>query len=695
MREALGANYDTWMDQYQRELRAFGEEAARTAPAGPEGLGGPRVIVPIVVHIIHTNGGDNISDDQVYDAIRITNEVFQQRDPDTIQVIPYFVPRIGNANIEFRLARLDPQGNCTTGITRHVSGLTNSAGENVKSLPGARWAPQRYLNVWVVENIASGAAGYSYLPCGVGPSQEGIVILNDYFGSIGRAPNSQYNKKSFAHEVGHYLGLPHTWGRTNEPGVAANCQDDDGVSDTPNTIGYSFVCNTMALSCPGSLDPISNVQNIMDYAGCPAMFTTGQATLMNAGIRTNFSCRAQLSSLASLQLAGVADGQNVGPCAPIAYLTATGANREAATQLLCAGESMGFQGEAYNIAPGTPVQFQWRFPGGLPTTSTVANPTITYPTPGVYDVTLVASNAAGTDSTIATGYIRVQDVTRGLSTPDVETFDNPQFALSTDTTTTRWQATPSAGNGRWQYTSSAAAQGTGSAVLPLRNTVSGQEYDLVSPNIVLSTTLARPYVYFKRAYARANPTSDDRLTISYSLTCGQSWITRGGASIRSAAQLETAPPVGGLYAPISSHWRQDSVLLSTGTLAAGAHLMLRFRATSDRGSAMYIDDIRIGGRITGLGAEAAAAGFVLTMYPNPATAGEAQVRVTTGPASGATLRVYDATGRLMGRPITVAAATADRAVALQTATGALAPGVYVVELTTAAGARLTQRALIY
>jgi hypothetical protein len=219
---------------------------------------------------------------------------------------------------------------------------------------------------------------------------------------------------------------------------------------------------------------------------------------------------------------------------------------------------------------------------------------------------------------------------------------------------------------------------------------------LVSPNIVISSTLTRPYLYFKRAYARTNTTSDDRLTVSFSTNCGQSWVTRGGATIRSATQLATGNPTGGLYVPLASHWRQDSMLISTTPLQAGSHVMIRFRATSDRGSALYIDDIRIGrSGITGLADDARAAGFALTMFPNPATAAEAQVRVTTGATSGGTLRVYDATGRIIGRTITIAAATADREVVLQSATGALAPGVYVVELTTADGARLTQRALIY
>ncbi len=697
MREALGAGYDQWWAGYKQQLADIQHTAARPPGSPPAG---PRLIVPVVVHIIHTNGNDNISDAQVYDAIRITNEVFQELDPDSSQVIPYFKPRIGNANIEFRLARLDPQGNCTTGITRHVSNLTNSAGENVKALPGARWTPQRYLNVWVVENIASGAAGYSYLPCGVGPSQEGIVILNDYFGSIGRAPGSQYNAKSFPHEVGHYLGLPHTWGRTNTPGLSTNCSDDDGITDTPNTVGYSFVCNTNSPACPGDPDLYSNVQNVMDYAGCPAMFTQGQATVMNRGIVSAFACRTLLGSAANATATGTATGQVIAPCLPVAALTAVGGTSSEPVQRVCTGDSVRFRGEAYNLAPGETVSFRWRFPGGQPATSTSQTPTVTYPTPGLYNVILAATSAGGTDSVVQAGYVRVMSTTGGLTTPSVETFDNPQFPLNPADPLKNWDVVPVSGPGSisWEYTGAAATQGTGSVRLRLPSTVIDREYDLVSPNIVLATSIQRPYLYFKRAYARRNAMNEDRMTISVSFDCGRSWITRGSSAIRSATQLATGPTSGATFVPTASQWRADSMLISSGTLAAGSHVMVRFRVTSDRGNVLYLDDLLVKSPIpTGLAADQAGTRAALNIYPNPTTDGDAAVRVTTGTTGTATLRVYDAAGRLLGRAVTVPTTAVGQAteVSLRSVAGALRGGVYVVELTTADGFRLTQRALVY
>ncbi len=692
MREALGAGYDQWWAGYRAELQAI------TAQRSPPGSGpvGPRLIVPVVVHIIHTNGADNISDAQVYDAIRITNEVYSELDPDTAQVIPYFKPRIGNANIEFRLARLDPNGNCTTGITRHYSALTNSASDNVKDLPGARWTPQRYLNVWVVANIASGSAGYSYFPCGVGPLMEGIVVLNSYFGSIGRAPGSQYNAKTFPHEVGHYLGLPHTWGRTNNAGLPGNCADDDGIYDTPNTIGYQFNCNVNAPACPGDSSLYSNVQNVMDYAGCPAMFTQGQARVMNRGIASRFACRTILGSVANQTVTGVADGQVLPACLPIASLTAIGSSGQQPVQRLCAGDSLGFRGEVYNLPPGTPVTWQWRFPGGLSRSSTSQTPVVTYPTPGLYSVSLTVTAASGADSVVQTNYVRVMSTTAGLTTPQVETFDDPQFPVNSTDAAKNWDVEPATGT-TWAYTDLAAFQGTGSVRLRLSNTPVGNEYDLISPNIIAATSLQRPYLYFERAYARRIATQNDRLTMSVSFDCGRTWITRGGGSTRSADQLQTGATTGTPFVPTPSEWRSDSLLITSGSLAAGDRVMVRFRVLSDRGNAIYLDNLRIGSRITGLAAETARAGVALVVYPNPSD-GNAQLRVSTGTAgAGATLRLYDATGRLLGRPYAVAATGAGRAseVALRAVAGPLAAGVYVVELTTADGARLTQRAFVY
>jgi hypothetical protein len=95
-------------------------------------------------------------------------------------------------DIEFKLARIDPSGNCTEGVTRTFSNLTDGGNDAVKSL--VRWDYRKYLNIWVVKNIQEINAepgqttlGYAYLPYSTRADIDGIVIMSSYVGSIGSA----------------------------------------------------------------------------------------------------------------------------------------------------------------------------------------------------------------------------------------------------------------------------------------------------------------------------------------------------------------------------------------------------------------------------------------------------------------------------------------------------------------------------
>ena len=212
--------------------------------------------------------------------MEIINRDFNKLNPDTASVTDEFQNIIANVGVEFKLAQKDPNGNCTKGITRSYSELTNNAGENVKDF--IKWDPSKYLNVWVVSNIEIGAGGYSYYP-GEAPNNDanaGIVVLASQFGSIGESNGNNSSNRTLTHEIGHYLSLNHTWGNSNDNNIQDNCYDDDGIADTPLTIGTNSSCNLNQESC-GSLD---NVQNYMDYASCPKMFTVGQGAAIRAAL---------------------------------------------------------------------------------------------------------------------------------------------------------------------------------------------------------------------------------------------------------------------------------------------------------------------------------------------------------------------------------------------------------------------------
>ena len=354
------------------------------------------LIIPVVIHIIHDNGPENISFAQIQDAMRILNEDFNFRSSDTNQILNTFRPLAANCRVEFRLARLDPQGNCTNGFTRTQSTLTLSAGDNVKNL--ARWPSNRYLNVWVVRNIESGAGAYAYLPGTTSAANDGIVIRASQFGSIGASSNNNFAARTFTHEVGHYLGLRHTWGPTNEPGIATNCNFDDGIQDTPNTVGISNQgCNKNFTSCNGIL---ANVENYMDYSSCGRMFTEGQKAVMRAVLASSVSSRNNLGLLSNRLLTGTNNGYTAVPCAPRVDFSAN-------IQSICEGGSINFTGFITNGPEDPMFTYSWEFEGGTPATSNLRSPQVTYAAAGNFSVKLRVFGPGGQDSLERNSFIEV------------------------------------------------------------------------------------------------------------------------------------------------------------------------------------------------------------------------------------------------------------------------------------------------
>jgi hypothetical protein len=237
-------------------------------------------VIPIVFHVIHNNGPENIPDSLIIAAVAETNLRLQNS-------APYYDSSGHDIQIQLCLASIDERGNASTGIDRYVSAYTNLFSTNSLSDIGmknlSRWSPHLYLNVWVVNSLAgpfSGAGGFSNYPSNAGQGTDGIVL--------------QYlsvNGTVLSHEIGHYLGLYHTFngGCTNY-----NCLlNGDFICDTPpdatnsNNICPFNSCSTEMDDTSGS-NPFTNdmddLPNYMDYTSCPRSFSAGQSFRMNASL---------------------------------------------------------------------------------------------------------------------------------------------------------------------------------------------------------------------------------------------------------------------------------------------------------------------------------------------------------------------------------------------------------------------------
>ena len=209
--------------------------------------------LPIVFHVLHLDGPENISDAQILDAVEVLNRDYAKLNPDTINIVNGFDTIAANCRIQFKLATKDALGNCTNGIDR-IRTIETLQGDNGSKLN--QWPRERYINVWTVARINSGAAGYSQYPSSVIDQEsaraDGVIILHDYLGRIGTG--GEFRSRALTHEIGHFLDLAHLWGSTNEPEVACG---EDGVDDTPVTAGHSS-CALNDFSCSAEQNSISS-----------------------------------------------------------------------------------------------------------------------------------------------------------------------------------------------------------------------------------------------------------------------------------------------------------------------------------------------------------------------------------------------------------------------------------------------------
>jgi len=610
--------FNTYFERHQKEIGET-EESIYKGIGSQTRFGKTSFvkIIPVVVHIIHNGGTENISEAQIQSQIDVLNEDFRKKQGtkgDGTGV---------DTEIQFCLAKITPDGKCTNGIVRVQSDLTNHQTYQRSLLKQlSYWDNVRYLNIYVVKNINNGSGTLGYASFPGGPADEdGVVVRHDYFGRVGTASASF--GRTTTHEISHWFGLYHTF----QDGCGTDtCTSGDKVCDTPPVAAPNYSCNTVN-SCHNDFpDQNDQLENYMDYTpdNCKSMFTLGQKNRMQATLNT---IRAAISSPENLTSTGCDSGYMSPACNVIADFFVN-------AQTVCSGNQLKYTVRAFN----NPTSFKWYFDGGSPASSTLANPEINYSTLGTYPVKLVVYNTVGSDSLTRLGYITVINPPVGIPLPYSEGFEDLNFpsngiSIENNDNGVTWQ----------RDTIAKAFDGKGSAKINnLINTNYGQSDAMILPSFDLSTFSGIPFLNFKWAYAKSDPTYSDELVVAVSKDCGVNWnqIYRKTGDDLATGSTQTTP-----YIPDSSTlWKTAKINLNAYKVYR--NVLIKIINVTDGGNNLYVDYINLGAINAGI--EEERNDFVEAVFPNPNN-GEFSININNTDLSSVNIKVYDMMGKEINR----------------------------------------------
>jgi hypothetical protein len=195
-----------------------------------------------------------------------------------------------NTRLIFKLATQDPEGNPHPGWTKTTNEFWfNDAPDPLLGYyyEALAWDPNRYLNIYTLSPVAPGGVVLGYVPFlpqddGAGTNEDGVRVLWNAFGR--NSANAPYDQgRTATHEVGHWLGLYHTFdGGCGEGGEPQCFTTGDLVCDTEPDETSHGGCPTDANTCDDP-DPIRNYMEYTDDA-CMNNFTPQQARRMRCSI---------------------------------------------------------------------------------------------------------------------------------------------------------------------------------------------------------------------------------------------------------------------------------------------------------------------------------------------------------------------------------------------------------------------------
>ncbi len=307
------------------------------------------------------------------------------------------------------------------------------------------------------------------------------------------------------------------------------------------------------------------------------------------------------------------------------------ANFSANHQAICPGKSVAFTDQS----SGTPTSWSWTFQGGNPSTSTQQNPTVSYAAPGTYSVSLVATNANGSNTSTQTSYITVTGV---IALPLQESFTAAAFPPANWTSNNINNDTIF-----WERSATVGSQGSTASMLfdNYNHDAAGKRDEIQCPKYDFSS-VSSASLSFDVAYKQYDNQYSDTLAVLVSSDCGTTFTnvyTKGGATLSSASGTLSA----NIFTPSgAAQWRNETISLNS--FAGQGNVLVVFQNRGHYGQALYVDNINITSS-TGMNS-LNDLDQTVKIYPNPST-GIIQFELNRTENTECTVQLSDVVGRVV------------------------------------------------
>lgn len=551
--------------------------------------------LPVVVHVIHNGenvGTDaNISERQILSQLETLNEDFRKLNENQVSQLPSgFRSLAADTRIQFVLARQNPEGLPTSGITRTQGSRSvyNPTTDDFELKSLIHWSPDDYINIYVAP-LSNPYIGYAQFPetdklagldQGLSVAQtDGVVIDYRYFGQGGSAVSGSRGRTA-THELGHYFGLRHIWGD-------GDCDRDDYVEDTPPADGEHTGCPT---DNPQSCGTPDMYQNYMDYTDdrCMSLFTQGQAERMEVVLQHSPRRRSLQTSFAKEEPVVVANDAGLrqlilnltDPCTkdfiPEIEVRNYGNNNVNSVEVGIFISGQLHMRQTFSLDLGELESAFLQFPE------------VVIPQRGLFiaEARILSTNG-GTDgkefNNNAEAELYAPHLREVPYLQDFETSLSPFYRLNPDYNLT------------WELEEAPITGDPDNLAMYLDyfdySINIGAEDLLISPIFDLSDEDIA-FLSFRVAYATYDRSSMDRLEVYVSTNCSESLDDAVRIYDKAGEALASAPENQLPFVPSGNQdWRNE--LLDLSDFAGNSQVQLIFVGTNDWGNNIYVDDIDV------------------------------------------------------------------------------------------------------